>query len=131
MYRPVTLIDSPGFDDPEKNQDAEIISDLVDKLQDMNEVHQILIAVNGTNPRLDGSMKAMIDIFQRMFTTQIWENIGIVFTKLPMDQASVERWENSSQQSYQEFADAYVGKLKGKFEIKSNIEPETFFIDSC
>ena len=82
-------MDTPGFDDPEKNRDAEIISELAEKLQSMNEIHQILIAANGTNPRLDGSMKAMIDIFQRMFTPQIWDNIGIVFTKLHMDKILV------------------------------------------
>ena len=31
----MTLIDTPGFNDPEKNNDAEIISDLAEKLTSM------------------------------------------------------------------------------------------------
>ena len=37
--RPVTIIDTPGFDDPTKNQDAEIISNLVDELKSMKRYH--------------------------------------------------------------------------------------------
>lgn len=129
--RPITIIDTPGFDDPSKNQDAQIISNLVEELLNMKEVHQILIAVNGTNPRLDGSMKAMIDIFQRMFTPKIWGNIGIVFTKLSMDKASVKKREKHSQKSDRQFAGDYVRDLRKEFHFEGTRELETYFIDAC
>ena len=131
ILRPVTLIDTPGFDDPKKHHDATIISGLVDKLKGMKEVHQILIAVNGTNPRLDGSMKAMIDIFQRMFTKDIWENIGIVFTKLSMDKSSIRKRNKNWEVTDQEFADGYVDEIKKEFSIEDKERLETYFIDAC
>ena len=131
ILRPVTLIDTPGFDDPKKHHDATIISSLVDKLKTMKEVHQILIAVNGTNPRLDGSMKAMIDIFQRMFTKDIWANIGIVFTKLSMDKGSIRKRNRNWEITDQEFADNYVNEIRKEFNILDQKCLETYFIDAC
>ena len=131
LKRPVTIIDTPGFDDPTKNHDAVIISDLVETLaENFGGIHQILIAVNGTNPRLDGSMKAMIDIFQGMFTEKIWDHIGIVFTKLSMDRKQVKKREKQRKNHDQLFAEEYVAGLKKTFNYKGEKALDTFFIDS-
>ena len=130
-FKPVTLIDTPGFDDPKTNQDAKIISDLVDRLKDIKQVNQILIAVNGSNPRLEQSMTAMIKIFQGMFTPKIWENIGIVFTKLPMDKKNIKRRRLNQEKSDQEWANDYVREIKKEFKIRNSLPLKTFFIDAC
>ena len=59
---PISLIDTIGFDDPDKDDDAKIIAELVLKLKNLFD-----IAVNGQNPRLDGSLLGMIRIFEGMF----------------------------------------------------------------
>ena len=59
---PISLIDTIGFDDPDKDDDAKIIAELVLKLKNL-----FVIAVNGQNPRLDGSLLEMIRIFEGMF----------------------------------------------------------------
>ena len=69
----LSLIDTIGFDDPEKDADAEIISDLVIKLRDnCDHVNLFIIAVNGQSPRLDGSLIGMIRIFEGMFGEKFW-----------------------------------------------------------
>ena len=131
LKRPVTIIDTPGFDDPTKNQDAEIIANLVETLtQNFGGIHQILIAVNGTNPRLDGSMKAMISLFQGMFTERIWGHIGIVFTKIRMDKKEVRRREKQGKDYDQHFAREYVEGLKNTFNYRGDRQLDTFYIDS-
>ena len=61
----VSLIDTIGFDDPNNDTDVVIIAELVDKLMNnCDKVNLFAIAVNGQNPRLDGSLVAMIKIFQ-------------------------------------------------------------------
>jgi len=63
--RLVSLIDTIGFDDPNNDTDVKIIAELVDKLMNnCDKVHLFIIAVNGQAPRLDGSLVAMIKIFQ-------------------------------------------------------------------
>ena len=63
--RILSLIDTIGFDDPNNDTDVTIIAELVDKLQNnCDDVHLFIIAVNGQNPRLDGSLVAMIKIFE-------------------------------------------------------------------
>ena len=62
------MIDTMGFDDPSKDHDAEIIAELVHKLhKGCDYVHLFVIAVNGQNPRLDGSLVSMTKIFEGMF----------------------------------------------------------------
>ena len=59
------MIDTIGFDDPNNDTDANIISELVLKLkQKCDHVNLFLIAVNGQNPRLDGALVGMIRIFE-------------------------------------------------------------------
>ena len=68
-----SLIDTIGFDDPDKDVDAEIISELVIKLRDhCDHVNLFIIAVNGQHPRLDGSLIGMIRIFEGMFGEKFW-----------------------------------------------------------
>ena len=67
--RLVSLIDTIGFDDPNNDTDIKIIAELVDKLMNKcDKIHLFIIAVNGQAPRLDGSLVAMITIFQ------VWMN---------------------------------------------------------
>ena len=62
--RPISVIDTIGFDDPDKDTDVKIISELVEKLRTkVDHVNLFVIAVNGQNPRLDGSLVAMLKIF--------------------------------------------------------------------
>ena len=82
--RAVSVIDTLGFDDPSKDHDAEIIAELVHKLhKGCDYVHLFVIAVNGQNPRLDGSLVAMTKIFEGMFGEEFWNQVVILFTRMP------------------------------------------------
>ena len=66
---PVNVIDTIGFDfDPNNDTDVRIIAELVSKLKNnCDYVNLFGIAVNGQAPRIDGSLVAMIKIFEEMF----------------------------------------------------------------
>ena len=85
------MINTPGFDDPNKNHDAEIIADFVNVLKnEVDGVNLIVFALNGLSPRLEGSLKAMFTIIREMFGPQIWDNLAVVFTKVRMDRGSIK-----------------------------------------
>ena len=78
--KPVSLIDTMGFDDPTKDHDATIIAELVVKLKTRCDyVNLSVLAVNGQNPRLDGSLLTMIRILEGMFTKQFWNQVVLVY----------------------------------------------------
>lgn len=48
-------------------------------------ISTILIVMEGTNPRLDGSLLGMLRVFERMFGDDLWKHAVILFSKVPMD----------------------------------------------
>ena len=84
---PVNLIDTIGFDDPKNDTDLKIIVELVSKLKGRcSYVNLFAIAVNGQNPRLDGSLVEMIKIFEEMFGDNFWKQCVLIFTRMPMNE---------------------------------------------
>ena len=72
------MIDTIGFDDPNKDTDADIIAELIDKLKNnCDYVNLIIIAINGTNPRLDKSLISMIEVFQVILILLIYYLIKV------------------------------------------------------
>ena len=61
--KPISMIDTIGFDDPNNDTDAVVISDLVVKLKGQCDyINLFLITVNGQEPRLDDSLIAMLKV---------------------------------------------------------------------
>jgi predicted GTPase len=84
--RLVSLIDTMGFDDPNQDTDVRIIAELVFKLKNKCDgVNMFGIAVNGQSPRLDGSLIAMIKIFEEMFGGEFWKHCVLIFTRMRMN----------------------------------------------
>ena len=72
------MIDTIGFDDPNKDTDADIIAELIDKLKNnCDYVNLIILAINGTNPRLDKSLISMIEVFQVILILLIYYLIKV------------------------------------------------------
>jgi len=121
--QPLSLIDTIGFNDPTKNEDAEIIADLVTKLKNkVDYINTFVIAVNGTDPRLDGSLIAMIKIFEEMFGKEFWKQTLIVFTKLQMSKSSIKRREKTNKKKDFELAQGYIKDLQSKFPNSGGID---------
>ena len=92
-----SLIDTIGFDDPNNDTDANIISELVVKLKNnCDHVNLFIVAVNGQNPRLDASLVGMIKIIEGMFGEKFWSQVLLVFTRLQMDSKSIKRRTKNS-----------------------------------
>ena len=114
--RTCSLIDTIGFDDPNNDVDANIISELVLRLKnDCDHVNLFIIAVNGQNPRLDASLIGMIRIFEGMFGEKFWNQVVLVFTRLPMDSKSIKKREKNNKKSDDDLASEYLEILQRKF----------------
>ena len=127
---PFSLIDTIGFDDPDKDDDAKIIAELVLKLKNgCDFVNLFVIAVNGQNPRLDGSLVGMIKVFEGMFGQDFWKQVVVLFTRMPMDEKAKKKREKNSKQSDDELAQKYMAEVAKRFKHGKQID--YVFLDSC
>ena len=129
--KPLSIIDTIGFDDPTKDHDAKIIADLVLQLQqNCDYVNTFVMAVNGQNPRLDGSLLQMIKIFEKMFTSKFWDQVVVVFTRLHMDQSSIERrLEENEGNADDVLAKEYLAEVERLFGVETS-RLNYLFLDS-
>merc|ERR1712037_1006293 len=126
---PISLIDTIGFDDPDTDDDAKIIAELVLKLKHgCDFVNLFVIAVNGQNPRLDGSLVGMIKVFEGMFGQDFWKQVVVLFTRMPMDETAKKKREKNSQQSDDELAQKYMAEVAKRFKHGKQID--YVFLDS-
>ena len=127
--RPISLIDTMGFDDPDRDTDIKIIAELVTTLKNnCSNVNLFGIAVNGQSPRLDGSLVAMIKIFEEMFRGAFWKQCVLIFTRMPMNEKEKERRLKAQRKSDDEFAKDYVREVEKKFP-NANQGLKHLFID--
>ena len=113
---PISLIDTIGFDDATRNDDASIIAELVDKLNHQcDHVNLFMIAVNGQNPRLDGSLVTMIKIFEGMFTKDFWKQVVVIFTRVSMDAKVKKKREAINKKSDEEIGENYIKVVEEQF----------------
>merc|ERR1712037_580947 len=127
---PISLIDTIGFDDPDTDDDAKIIAELVLKLKNgCDFVNLFVIAVNGQNPRLDGSLVGMIKVFEGMFGQDFWKQVVVLFTRMPMDEKAKKKREKNSKQSDDELAQKYMAEVAKRF--KNGKQIDYVFLDSC
>merc|ERR1711892_1486226 len=128
--RPISLIDTIGFDDPKKDKDADIIGELVHQLKNnCDYVNLFMIAVNGQNPRLDGALMGMIRIFEGMFGQEFWKQTVIVFTRIPMDVNSVKKRKRINKQSDEDLAKKYLKVVENEFPNGNGLQ--YLFMDAC
>merc|ERR1712051_799031 len=127
---PFSLIDTIGFDDPDKDDDAKIIAELVLKLKNgCDFVNLFVIAVNGQSPRLDSSLVGMIKVFEGMFGQDFWKQVVVLFTRMPMDEKAKKKREKNSKQSDDELAQKYMAEVAKRF--KNGKQIHYVFLDSC
>ena len=129
--RPISLIDTIGFDDPDRDTDTKVIQDLISKLKTKCDyMHVFLLVVNGQSPRLDLSLTTMLGYFQEMFGECFWKQTIIIFTRLSMKPAVREERERVSEQTDQKIADEYLEVVKTKFPAASR-GLKYVFLDAC
>ena len=81
----------------------------------MDGVNIIIFALNGQSPRLEKSLLAMITIIRGMFTPLIWDNLTVVFTKVPMDNGSVKRRNKQRPDHDKHSGEGFIQKIKKEF----------------
>merc|ERR1719234_2308630 len=130
MERPISLIDTIGFDDPDKDDDAKIIGELVTRLKHgCDHVSLFIIAVNGQNPRLDGSLLGMIKIFEGMFGPDFWKQVVVLFTRMTMDEKSKRRRADTTERTDDQQAKEYMAEVAKRFSKSHGVG--YVFLDAC
>jgi len=122
-----TLIDTPGLNDPEPGKDSLNIAEMADELKKMQHINVFLIVFNGSNPRFDNSLIAMIRIFQNMFGREFVEkNTVFEFSNWAHDKKSVRRRGTEKNESH------WIAELNKRLRelVGSQGDVPAVFIDS-
>ena len=84
----VTAIDTMGFNDPGKDIDLDIVAKFIASLKMRCYAINIFgIAINGTEPRLNGPLVEMMKLCEEMFGDIFWKQCCLIFTKTSMNAA--------------------------------------------
>ena len=127
--RPISLIDTIGFDDRERD-DNKIIQDLILNLKTKCDyVHLLLLIVNGQSPRLELSLSTMLGYFQEMFGESFWKQTAVVFTRLSMKKETKDDRMRASSQTDQQIANEYLKKVVNTFPKSRGLN--YVFLDAC
>ena len=128
---PVNVIDTIGFDDPKNDTDVRIIAELVLKLKNnCDYVNLFGIAVNGQAPRLDGSLVAMIKIFEEMFGQRFWKQCVLLFTRISMNDYAKKKRARQNKKTDDQLASEYVGEVENMFPNSAG-GLRYLFLDAC
>ena len=128
--KPLTLIDTVGFDDKDKDLDDDIISDLLATLQErVDFINSFVITINGQNSRLDKSLEYMLKIFEEMFGLQFWRNTFLVFTHMEMDEKSIKKRKERRGKSDEDLGEEFRKAIEKQFPYASNLQ--VIFLDAC
>ena len=84
----VIVIDTPGLGDS-KGRDSTHIAHMVDRLKgEIKRVKTFILVMNGQHPRLDDQLKAMLQLFNNVFSELMWRNTIRVCTHWGYDAKS-------------------------------------------
>ena len=129
--RLVSLIDTMGFDDPSTDNDAGIITELVNTLKNnCKSINLFGIAVNGQAPRLDGSLVHMIRIFEQMFGDAFWKQCVIFFTRVPMGTIDQNRRGERNDETDDDIARDYLKVVEERFPNATG-GLKYLYLDAC
>ena len=147
--RPITIIDTQGFNDPgmigaeETKKNHEIIYELLQKLTTIRHVNLFVICLNGMNFRIHESLVYMIKLFrdifgQKMVNNEVvkdenvfWKRCAVVYTHMGMDEtAAQKRLDAQSGESDDVIILKNLRKMKAHFGIVDQISVQYAIIDA-
>ena len=129
--KPVRLVDTMGFNDPDKDIDVDVAAKFIAQLkQECDSVSLFGIAINGQSPRIDASLKQMLMLFEEMFAEDFWKHCLLIFTKMSMDKKNKDIREDNNGVSDDDFAKEYVRGLSAANFPKAAKDLEYLFLDS-
>ena len=81
--KPILLVDTIGFDDPDKSDRTDVIAKVLK--EKIDHVDTFVIVVNGQNDSLEASLLSMLEMFGEAFTDAFWKHVVVVFTRVQMN----------------------------------------------
>ena len=124
--RKVMLIDTVGFDDPDKGQ--EVIDELARKMNGTS-INTFGITVNGHSKRLDKSRIKMLEGYEKVFGAEFWKNCILIFTQMSMDQASIAKRDRTTHKSDDRVAKDFIEEVHKRFPKSEGLG--YLFLDAC
>jgi hypothetical protein len=118
---PIVCVDMPGLNDPE-GKDLSIIRDACQFLTTMPcpVAHQIVLVVDGTNPRLSKPLKEVIrvlrDVFDEGGKNGFVDHLTVMFTKIPYAEWSCherEDFEGEVKKKKKALSDSWADRKTG------------------
>ena len=130
VNRPISIIDTIGFDDSDRDTDTDIIRDLETSLKARCDyVNLFAIVMKGQSPRLDASLVGTIGMFEDMFSEAFWSQTVVIFTRLSMMAFSKEEREKREGITDEQRALKLMLAVRKKFP--SCCKLKYLHIDSC
>ena len=109
----MTLIDTVGFYDAEKDLDDDVIADLFLTLsRRVDLINTFILVVNGQDSRIDDPLVKMLRLFEEMFEKEFWNHIVLNFSHLQMDQETIDRRKKNNKPSQEDHAKTYIRDLR-------------------
>ena len=112
----VSLIDTVGFDDPSNDTDVLTIAELVTKLRNgCDFIDTFGITINSQHRRVEGSLVAMLRVFEGMFGENFWKQAVLLLTHCQMDEKTKGRRRENTGKTDHELAQEYIENLREWF----------------
>jgi len=114
----ILLIDTPGLGD---ENDEKNVYNMIEKLE-QNKINAFAIVINGSNPRFDTFLYAMLQLFTELFDPKFFHNVLIIFTRWPYSkkEALIRKKNGDSEESR---AKEWNEKIKVNFGFNTNRFP--------
>lgn len=127
--RPITVIDTVGFDETENHAEERILADIIAALVNKaNYVNKIGLVINGNSPRLNATTLSMLTMFENIFGDDFWKLSVLIFTNVSMDANSKKKRMRFTGQTDDDFARRYLMGLNQRFPVK---DLQYLFLDAC
>ena len=112
----MSLIDTVGFDDPNNDTDVLTIAELVTKLRNgCDFIDAFGITINGQLRRVEGSLVAMLKVFEEMFGENFWKKAVLLLTHCSMDEKTKGKRREATGKTDPELAEEYIENLRKWF----------------
>ena len=123
----VAVVDTPGLGDS-NGADTSHVSAMVDKLKGkIKRVSAFAIVMNAANARLDRHLKAMLQLFNSVFSELMWNNAIVVCTHWPFDARS-ERERKRKKKTAEDWARELNAEFRKEFRLARDVP--VVFVDN-
>ena len=115
------IVDTPGLDDPRPGADQRHIKNITDAVVELRSFHAIVIVLNGSDARVDGSTRMMLRALHDIFDLDIYARLAFLINRWdPPADAQRARKGLDVQRAYR---DKILGVMRSELEQVGTLVP--------